>query len=84
MVRDFEDARARGGELWRDRALDLGADIARQEQRDVAARHLQHHGVVVTDTRALPVWLGWVQHANTGVAQRKRFSSSAHGHGHPR
>ena len=61
---DFEDPRARVGQLRHDRAFHVAADIARQQQRDVTARHLQHHRVVVADARALPVRLGRVQHAN--------------------
>ena len=61
---------SRRGELRHDRALDVGADVAGQQHRDVAVDDLQHDRVVVADTRALPVGRRRMQHTDARAHQR--------------
>src|SRR5712691_2777956 len=58
VMRDLENARLRGHETRHDRAFDVAADVAGQQERDVAIENLEHDRIVVAHLRPFPVGRG--------------------------
>src|SRR5262245_25908593 len=64
VMRHFQHADAGRRERWDQHALDLGADVASEQDRDLAIDHLEHHGVVVAHAPTFPVGSGRIEYAN--------------------
>src|SRR4029450_4188210 len=71
MMGAFENADLRRHKPRRDRALDVRADVARQQQRDIAIHDLEDDGVIVADPLALPGRRRWVKPEHASVAETK-------------
>ena len=77
MVGDLQDARRRRDQPWSDRAFHFPADVACQQQGDVAIDDLQDDRVVIADAAAFPVGLRRVQHAETNLAEAESVAGPA-------
>jgi len=54
-MRNLDDAQRSWPKAARNLALDLGADVSREDNRDVAPPQFEHDGVVVARILAFPV-----------------------------
>jgi hypothetical protein len=80
VVRDFQHADACRRESRRNLTFNLRTDISREQHRHVAARHFEHHRIIVTNARTFPVGFPRVQDADARTTPGKRFACTARRH----
>jgi len=71
---DFEETDLRGKKPRQNRALYVRADVAGQQERDLAIHDLQDHRIVVADSLTFPVRQAWMQDENASVAEAELFT----------
>src|SRR5258705_9656909 len=74
VVCDLEDAYLRRHQAWNDGALDVAADVAGQEQRDVAVEHLEDHGIVVAHPLPFPLRRGRMKNEHSRGPDAEPFA----------
>src|SRR5688572_27016433 len=73
-MRHLEDACARRRQVREDGALDSRADVAGEQDRDVAEHNFHYHRIVVTYARSLPIGRLRMQHTQRRLAEREALA----------